>query len=93
MKSIISNLNACPHKWDGEVFHPVHHVGKSRGEHHDCIKERAKVGYVTNYRGVYFSSKKYHLQMNLARGFISGCGKEHPLVLINMKSLQVRISA
>ena len=72
MKSIISNLNACPHKWDGEVFHPVHHVGKSRGEHHDCIKERAKVGYVTHYRGVYFSSKKYHLRMNLARGFISG---------------------
>ena len=36
-------LNTRAHKRDGEILHPIYHVGVSRGEYHDCIEERAEV--------------------------------------------------
>ena len=38
-----NDLNAWAHEWDGLIFHPIHHVGESRSEDQDGVKERTTI--------------------------------------------------
>jgi len=52
-KDGLVELNACAHERDGLIFHPIHHVGESRSEDQDGVKERT-VWCRNKYRGFIF---------------------------------------